>query len=143
MTIDTYVSLVFPAVCNVTLEKLNSSTGFNTTNLVVTVLNNDILPPLRTSVVSVRAMFKVPSAGTSFVLPFVYFIIVTVCKCHAGLHDVNGLFNWVRWTITIYYQPRLVFNWVILGPGVVLGFFCFGWCFLHVFTGRFWGSLPA
>lgn len=56
MNISTYVSLVFPAVCNVTLGKVNSSTGFNTTKLVVTVLNKSMLPPLRTTVVSYGAL---------------------------------------------------------------------------------------
>lgn len=116
MTISTYVSLVFPAVCNVTLHNLNSSTGFKTTNLVVTVLKNSVLPPLRTYVVSRRALLNVPTMGLSFVLPFVYFMIVVVCKRHAYTHigGVGTRQNWCRWRF------GMSFNWVLDGYFLLL-----------------------
>lgn len=72
------MSLMFPTIYGIALNKLGDDAKFGAAGLIMAILGGSVLPPLQASIIDCNTLFSMPAVNVSFVLPLVCFIVIVL-----------------------------------------------------------------
>lgn len=70
------MSLMFPTIYGIALNKLGDDAKFGAAGLIMAILGGSVLPPLQASIIDCKTLFNMPAVNVSFALPLVCFIVI-------------------------------------------------------------------
>ena len=79
VAISAFMSIMFPSIYGIALEKVDSrDTTLGAAILVMAIVGGALMPPLQGSIIDLGQVAWLPSVNASFVLPLICFIVVTI-----------------------------------------------------------------
>lgn len=79
VAISAFMSIMFPSIYGIALDKVDSrDTSLGAAFLVMAIVGGALMPPLQGSIIDLGRVGWLPAVNASFVLPLICFIIVTV-----------------------------------------------------------------
>ena len=79
VAISAFMSIMFPSIYGIALEKVDArDTSLGAAFLVMAIVGGALMPPLQGSIIDLGQVGWLPSANASFVLPLICFIVVTI-----------------------------------------------------------------
>lgn len=72
------MSLMFPTIYGIALNKLGDDAKFGAAGLIMSILGGSVLPPLQASIIDKGELFGMPAVNVSFILPFICFVVIAV-----------------------------------------------------------------
>ena len=85
IAISAFMSIMFPSIYGIALEKVEpKDTYLGSAFLVMAIVGGALMPPLQGAIIDLGTIGFLPAVNVSFVLPLICFIIVTVCGTYAG-----------------------------------------------------------
>ncbi|MDO4214420.1 MAG: L-fucose:H+ symporter permease [Bacteroidales bacterium] len=72
------MSLMFPTIYGIALERMGDDAKFGAAGLIMAILGGSVLPPLQASIIDQQELFGMPAVNVSFILPFICFCVVAV-----------------------------------------------------------------
>lgn len=72
------MSLMFPTIYGIALERMGDDAKFGAAGLIMAILGGSILPPLQASIIDQQELFGMPAVNVSFILPFICFCVVAI-----------------------------------------------------------------
>ena len=72
------MSLMFPTIYGIALNKLGDDAKFGAAGLIMAILGGSVLPPIQASIIDMHTVFVMPAVNVSFVLPFICFIVIII-----------------------------------------------------------------
>ncbi len=72
------MSLMFPTIYGIALQKLGDDAKFGAAGLIMAILGGSILPPFQASIIDLKMIGSFPAVNLSFILPFICFLVVAV-----------------------------------------------------------------
>lgn len=79
VAISAFMSIMFPSIYGIALEKVDSrDTSLGAAFLVMAIVGGALMPPLQGSIIDLGQVAWLPSVNASFVLPLICFIVVTI-----------------------------------------------------------------
>ena len=77
--ISAFMSLMFPTIYGIALENVESQdTSLGAAFLVMAIVGGAIMPPLQGLIIDMGVVMNHPAVNTSFILPFICFLIITI-----------------------------------------------------------------
>ena len=85
IAISAFMSIMFPSIYGIALEKVEpKDTYLGSAFLVMAIVGGALMPPLQGAIIDLGTIGFLPAVNVSFVLPLICFIIVTVFGTYAG-----------------------------------------------------------
>ena len=78
VAVSACMSLMFPTIYGIALNKLGDDAKFGAAGLIMAILGGSVLPPLQASIIDMHTVFGMPAVNVSFVLPFICFIVIII-----------------------------------------------------------------
>ncbi len=79
VAISAFMSIMFPSIYGIALEKVDArDTSLGAAFLVMAIVGGALMPPLQGSIIDLGQVGWLPSVNASFVLPLICFIVVTI-----------------------------------------------------------------
>lgn len=79
VAISAFMSIMFPSIYGIALEKVDSrDTSLGAAFLVMAIVGGALMPPLQGSIIDLGQVAWLPSVNASFVLPLICFIVVAI-----------------------------------------------------------------
>ena len=79
VAISAFMSIMFPSIYGIALEKVDArDTSLGAAFLVMAIVGGALMPPLQGSIIDLGQVGWLPSVNASFVLPLTCFIVVTI-----------------------------------------------------------------
>ena len=79
VAISAFMSIMFPSIYGIALEKVDKAdTSLGAAFLVMAIVGGALMPPLQGSIIDMGVVFGMPAVNVSFVLPLICFIIVAM-----------------------------------------------------------------
>ncbi len=78
MGVSGCMSLMFPTIYGIALQKLGDDAKFGAAGLIMAILGGSILPPFQASIIDLKEILGYPAVNLSFILPFICFVVVAV-----------------------------------------------------------------
>lgn len=79
VAISAFMSIMFPSIYGIALEKVDKAdTSLGAAFLVMAIVGGALMPPLQGAIIDMGTIGFLPAVNASFVLPLICFIIVTV-----------------------------------------------------------------
>lgn len=79
VAISAFMSIMFPSIYGVALERVDSDdTSLGAAFLVMAIVGGALMPPLQGSIIDRGTIASMPAVNVSFVLPLICFIVVTI-----------------------------------------------------------------
>lgn len=72
--ISACMSLMFPTIYGIALNKLGDDAKFGAAGLIMAILGGSVLPPLQAAIIDCKVILGMPAVNVSFILPLVCFI---------------------------------------------------------------------
>lgn len=72
------MSLMFPTIYGIALERMGDDAKFGAAGLIMAILGGSVLPPLQASIIDQQELFGMPAVNVSFILPFICFCVVAI-----------------------------------------------------------------
>lgn len=76
--ISACMSLMFPTIYGIALNKLGDDAKFGAAGLIMAILGGSVLPPLQAAIIDCKVILGMPAANVSFILPLVCFIVIAI-----------------------------------------------------------------
>lgn len=78
VAVSACMSLMFPTIYGIALNKLGDDAKFGAAGLIMAILGGSVLPPVQASIIDMHTLFGMPAVNVSFVLPFICFIVIII-----------------------------------------------------------------
>ena len=79
VAISAFMSIMFPSIYGIALEKVDArDTSLGAAFLVMAIVGGALMPPLQGSIIDLGQVGWLPSVNASFMLPLICFIVVTI-----------------------------------------------------------------
>ncbi len=79
VAISAFMSIMFPSIYGIALEKVDShDTSLGAAFLVMAIVGGALMPPLQGMIIDLDTVAWLPAVNASFILPFICFIVVTL-----------------------------------------------------------------
>ena len=78
VAVSACMSLMFPTIYGIALNKLGDDAKFGAAGLIMAILGGSVLPPVQASIIDMHTVFGMPAVNVSFVLPFICFIVIII-----------------------------------------------------------------
>ena len=79
VAISAFMSIMFPSIYGIALEKVDArDTSLGAAFLVMAIVGGALMPPLQGSIIDLGQVGWLPSVNASFVLPLICFIVVSI-----------------------------------------------------------------
>lgn len=79
VAISAFMSIMFPSIYGIALEKVDSrDTSLGAAFLVMAIVGGALMPPLQGSIIDLGQVAWLPSVNASFVLPLICFMVVAI-----------------------------------------------------------------
>ncbi len=72
------MSLMFPTIYGIALERLGDDAKFGAAGLIMAILGGSVLPPLQAAIIDMGSIGGFPAVNLSFILPFICYVIVII-----------------------------------------------------------------
>jgi FHS family L-fucose permease-like MFS transporter len=77
VAISLFMSIMFPSIYGIALEKVNAEdTSLGAAFLVMAIVGGALMPPLQGMIIDQQVIFGHPAVNVSFVLPLISFVII-------------------------------------------------------------------
>lgn len=76
--ISACMSLMFPTIYGIALNKLGDDVKFGAAGLIMAILGGSVLPPLQAAIIDCKVILGMPAVNVSFILPLVCFIVIAI-----------------------------------------------------------------
>ena len=76
--ISACMSLMFPTIYGIALNKLGDDAKFGAAGLIMAILGGSVLPPLQAAIIDCKVILEMPAVNVSFILPLVCFIVIAI-----------------------------------------------------------------
>lgn len=76
--ISACMSLMFPTIYGIALNKLGDDAKFGAAGLIMAILGGSVLPPLQAAIIDCKVILGMPAVNASFILPLVCFIVIAI-----------------------------------------------------------------
>lgn len=76
--ISACMSLMFPTIYGIALNKLGDDAKFGAAGLIMAILGESVLPPLQAAIIDCKVILGMPAVNVSFILPLVCFIVIAI-----------------------------------------------------------------
>ena len=76
--ISACMSLMFPTIYGIALNKLGDDAKFGAAGLIMAILGGSVLPPLQAAISDCKVILGMPAVNVSFILPLVCFIVIAI-----------------------------------------------------------------
>lgn len=76
--ISACMSLMFPTIYGIALERMGDDAKFGAAGLIMAILGGSVLPPVQASIIDQGTLFNMPAVNVSFILPFICFVVVCI-----------------------------------------------------------------
>lgn len=88
MAISAFMSIMFPSIYGIALEKVDKTdTSLGAAFLVMAIVGGALMPPLQGMIIDCDRIFDFPAVNISFVLPLICFIVVAVYGTYSRRHN--------------------------------------------------------
>jgi FHS family L-fucose permease-like MFS transporter len=76
VAISLFMSIMFPSIYGIALEKVNAEdTSLGAAFLVMAIVGGALMPPLQGHLIDQQVIFGWPAVNVSFILPFIYLLL--------------------------------------------------------------------
>ena len=72
------MSLMFPTIYGIALERLGDDAKFGAAGLIMAILGGSVLPPLQAAIIDLGSVAGFPAVNLSFILPFICYVVVII-----------------------------------------------------------------
>lgn len=72
------MSLMFPTIYGIALERLGDDAKFGAAGLIMAILGGSVLPPIQAAIIDMGSIGGFPAVNLSFILPFICYVIVII-----------------------------------------------------------------
>lgn len=72
------MSLMFPTIYGIALERLGDDAKFGAAGLIMAILGGSVLPPLQAVIIDMGSINGFPAVNLSFILPFICYVVVII-----------------------------------------------------------------
>ena len=72
------MSLMFPTIYGIALERLGDDAKFGAAGLIMAILGGSVLPPLQAAIIDMGSIGGFPAVNLSFILPFICYVVVII-----------------------------------------------------------------
>lgn len=76
--ISACMSLMFPTIYGIALNKLEDDAKFGAAGLIMAILGGSVLPPLQAAIIDCKVILGMPAVNVSFILPLICFIVIAI-----------------------------------------------------------------
>lgn len=76
--ISACMSLMFPTIYGIALERMGDDAKFGAAGLIMAILGGSVLPPVQASIIDMEQVLGMPAVNVSFILPFFCFIVICI-----------------------------------------------------------------
>lgn len=76
--ISACMSLMFPTIYGIALNKLGDDAKFGAAGLIMAILGGSVLPPLQAAIIDCKVILGMSAVNVSFILPLVCFIVIAI-----------------------------------------------------------------
>ncbi len=78
VAVSACMSLMFPTIYGIALNRLGDDAKFGAAGLIMAILGGSVLPPVQAYIIDQQILFGMPAVNLSFVLPLICFIVITI-----------------------------------------------------------------
>ncbi|MDD4847904.1 MAG: L-fucose:H+ symporter permease [Bacteroidales bacterium] len=78
VAVSSFMSLMFPTIYGIALEKVNQDTTLGAAFLVMAIVGGALMPPIQGSIIDLQQVGFLPAVNFSFILPWICFLVVTI-----------------------------------------------------------------
>ena len=72
------MSLMFPTIYGIALERLGDDAKFGAAGLIMAILGGSVLPPVQAAIIDLGSVAGFPAVNLSFILPFICYVVVII-----------------------------------------------------------------
>jgi FHS family L-fucose permease-like MFS transporter len=83
-----FMSLMFPTIYGIALDKIGEDAKLGAAGLVMAIVGGALMPPLQGAIIDLGTVGFLPAVNFSFILPFGCFVIITIY----GYRSVNRMY---------------------------------------------------
>lgn len=88
--ISAFMSIMFPSIYGIALEKVDSrDTSLGAAFLVMAIVGGALMPPLQGMIIDMKQIGSMAAVNVSFVLPLICFVVVTLYGFYASTQSVR------------------------------------------------------
>ena len=78
VAVSSCMSLMFPTIYGIALERLGDDAKFGAAGLIMAILGGSVLPPLQAAIIDLGSVAGFPAVNLSFILPFICYVVVII-----------------------------------------------------------------
>ena len=78
VAVSACMSLMFPTIYGIALNKLGDDAKFGAAGLIMAILGGSVLPPIQAYIIDQHTLFGMPAVNVSFVLPLICFVVIII-----------------------------------------------------------------
>ena len=78
VAVSACMSLMFPTIYGIALERLGDDAKFGAAGLIMAILGGSVLPPLQAAIIDMGSIGGFPAVNLSFILPFICYVVVII-----------------------------------------------------------------
>lgn len=84
------MSLMFPTIYGIALNKLGDDAKFGAAGLIMAILGGSVLPPVQAAIIDMGTLFGMPAVNVSFVLPLICFVVIIIYGHRSYVRSKTG-----------------------------------------------------
>jgi FHS family L-fucose permease-like MFS transporter len=73
-----FMSLMFPTIYGIALDKIGEDAKLGAAGLVMAIVGGALMPPLQGAIIDLGTVGFLPAVNFSFILPFICFVVIAV-----------------------------------------------------------------
>lgn len=73
-----FMSLMFPTIYGIALERLGDDATLGAAGLVMAIVGGALMPPLQGAIIDLGSVAGLPAVNFSFILPFICFVVIAI-----------------------------------------------------------------
>lgn len=78
VAVSACMSLMFPTIYGIALERLGDDAKFGAAGLIMAILGGSVLPPVQAAIIDLGSVAGFPAVNLSFILPFICYVVVII-----------------------------------------------------------------